>query len=147
MGSLVPLVKSPSLMANTSELNLDEAGRFYYNIIKRGFSDFFVSDKTLYRFIIDFQKHDYVHRSIVANIGKIPFGMEMSAIIVKNVDEIEKIPLLGKEIKHAEQHVIRQFLLGSDFFWNSPRKKEIKYIGLYDPYTRPCRNPFANLHT
>jgi hypothetical protein len=39
------------------------------------------------------------------------------------------------------------FLLATDFFTNKmDEKREIKYVGLYDPYFRPCQNPFSNLN-
>lgn len=38
------------------------------------------------------------------------------------------------------------FLLSSDFFWQgSDETRIVKYVSLYNPYTRPCSNPFAIL--
>jgi len=43
--------------------------------------------------------------------------------------------------------IVGQFLLSTDFFLNKmDRNQPIKYIGLYDPYLRPCQNPFSNMH-
>ncbi|MBX7139347.1 MAG: hypothetical protein K1X83_15355, partial [Oligoflexia bacterium] len=37
-----------------------------------------------------------------------------------------------------------QFLLSSDFFLNPEQKAKVtQYIGLYDPYSRVCSNPFS----
>ncbi len=43
--------------------------------------------------------------------------------------------------------IVGDFLLATDFFVNKmDETREIKYIGLYDPYLRPCQNPFSNLN-
>ena len=43
--------------------------------------------------------------------------------------------------------LISAYLLSSDFFQNKmDDKRTIKYIGLYDPYTRPCAHPFSHVH-
>ncbi len=43
--------------------------------------------------------------------------------------------------------IVGDFLLATDFFVNKmDEKREIKYMGLYDPYLRPCQNPFSNLN-
>ena len=42
--------------------------------------------------------------------------------------------------------MVSSYLLSSDFFMhNQNESREIKYIGLYDPYTRPCTHPFSHL--
>ena len=43
--------------------------------------------------------------------------------------------------------IVGEFLLSTDFFFNKmDRSKPVSYIGIYDPYHRPCQNPFSNLH-
>lgn len=43
--------------------------------------------------------------------------------------------------------LVSAYLLSSDFFQNRmDEKRTIKYIGLYDPYTRPCSHPFSHAH-
>lgn len=40
-----------------------------------------------------------------------------------------------------------KFLLSTDFFTNKmDTSRKITYIGLYDPYTRPCTNPFSSVY-
>ena len=42
--------------------------------------------------------------------------------------------------------LVNGFLTGSDFFYNKmDENREIKYMGLYNEYTRPCANPFSHL--
>ena len=41
--------------------------------------------------------------------------------------------------------LVSTYLLSSDFFvHNQNESREVKYIGLYDPYTRPCAHPFSH---
>ncbi|HNP31431.1 hypothetical protein PJI16_06035 [Nitrospira sp. MA-1] len=41
----------------------------------------------------------------------------------------------------------KRFLLSSDFFWyGSDVTRVVKYLGFYDPYVKPCRNPFAKFN-
>jgi hypothetical protein len=41
--------------------------------------------------------------------------------------------------------LINAYLLSTDFFMNKMDEgRTIKYIGLYDPYTRPCAHPFSS---
>jgi hypothetical protein len=43
--------------------------------------------------------------------------------------------------------LVSAYLLSSDFFQNKmDEKRTIKYVGLYDPYTRPCAHPFSHVH-
>ena len=40
--------------------------------------------------------------------------------------------------------LVQQFLMSSDFFWNgADESRPVGYMGYYDPYERPCANPFA----
>lgn len=42
--------------------------------------------------------------------------------------------------------IVGDFLLSTDFFINKMDvTKPVKYIGIYDPYHKPCSNPFSNL--
>jgi hypothetical protein len=43
--------------------------------------------------------------------------------------------------------LVSAYLLSSDFFQNKMDETRIvKYVGLYDPYTRPCSHPFSHVH-
>ncbi|MEX2335733.1 MAG: hypothetical protein WD555_00505 [Fulvivirga sp.] len=43
--------------------------------------------------------------------------------------------------------IVGDFLLSTDFFLNKMDKhKTVNYISLYNPYSRPCSNPFSNLY-
>ena len=48
--------------------------------------------------------------------------------------------------RRLEENIVGTFLLSTDFFWRgSDEEREILYVGYYDPYQRPCQNPFARL--
>jgi hypothetical protein len=43
--------------------------------------------------------------------------------------------------------LVSSYLLSSDFFQNGmDEKRTVRYVGLYDPYTRPCSHPFSHAH-
>jgi len=48
--------------------------------------------------------------------------------------------------RRFEEDVVSAFLLSTDFFWRgADETRELVYAGFYDPYYRPCQNPFAQL--
>jgi hypothetical protein len=43
--------------------------------------------------------------------------------------------------------LINAYLLSTDFFMNKmDENRTIKYVGLYDPYMRPCVHPFSSAY-
>jgi hypothetical protein len=43
--------------------------------------------------------------------------------------------------------LVSSYLLSTDFFANKmDESRMIKYVGLYDPYLRPCAHPFSAVH-
>lgn len=43
--------------------------------------------------------------------------------------------------------IVGDFLLSTDFFINKmDTSKPVKFIGIYDPYQKPCCNPFSDLY-
>jgi hypothetical protein len=43
--------------------------------------------------------------------------------------------------------LVSAYLLSSDFFQNKmDETRVVKYVGLYDPYSRPCSHPFSHVH-
>lgn len=43
--------------------------------------------------------------------------------------------------------LVTAYLLSSDFFANGmDESRTIRYVGLYDPYLRPCAHPFSHIH-
>jgi len=50
------------------------------------------------------------------------------------------------QYREYRSQLVADFLMSTDFFTNGmDESMEIGYIGFYDPYLRPCSNPFSNL--
>ncbi len=57
-----------------------------------------------------------------------------------------KLPYHHKYLDYRSQ-VVGNFLLSTSFFMNKmDMHKKISFTGLYDPYLKPCSNPFSNLY-
>ena len=51
------------------------------------------------------------------------------------------------EKSYLVKDLVENYLLSTDFFINKmDESKTVKYLGLYDPYTKPCFNPFSRLY-
>jgi hypothetical protein len=54
---------------------------------------------------------------------------------------------IGSKQSGKVNQLVSAFLLSSDFFSNRmDESRVIKYVGLYDPYVRPCSHPFSAVH-
>jgi len=59
---------------------------------------------------------------------------------------IFSLPMRGKYIQYRS-FIVRNFLLSTDFFIHKmDTDSDIRYIGLHNPYKRPCSNPFSNIY-
>ncbi len=81
------------------------------------------------------------------NASKVIFDKKKRAFIFT----VFFLPKMGLpfELKYIElrQRIVSDFLLATDFFVNKMDvKREIKYLALFDPYTRPCQNPFTAIN-
>jgi hypothetical protein len=57
--------------------------------------------------------------------------------------------LFGVDVsKSGKLHnLVSNYLLSSDFFTaGMDESRLVKYVGLYDPYTRPCSHPFSHAY-
>jgi hypothetical protein len=63
------------------------------------------------------------------------------------LDEM-KIPLpFIARYKWYKQEIINQFLFSTSFFYTGmDESKPVRYLSIYDPYSKPCCNPFSNLY-
>lgn len=49
----------------------------------------------------------------------------------------------GHAFRRLEDSVVSDYLLSTDFFYyDADEQRAISYISFYDPYARPCGNPF-----
>jgi hypothetical protein len=56
---------------------------------------------------------------------------------------------LGFDSKQSKlvNHFADVYLRSTDFFYNKmDESKPVRYLGLYNPYKRPCANPFSNIY-
>lgn len=53
----------------------------------------------------------------------------------------------GAKNRQYRNYIVGTFLLSTDFFLNKmDSNKRIVYLGLYNPYKRPCGNPFSSMY-
>ena len=63
--------------------------------------------------------------------------------------KVRAMYLLGIKPEHSYSvnDIVRTYLLSTDFFMTQMNeRKTVHYIGLYNPYARPCTQPFSNLY-
>jgi hypothetical protein len=54
---------------------------------------------------------------------------------------------IGSSRSGKVNQLLTAYLLSTDFFQNKmDENKTVRYIGLYNPYTRPCAHPFSHLY-
>lgn len=78
----------------------------------------------------------------------------MRVLMIAAAFQAKELPfatLVRKRLAPFERMSCELYLLSSDYFYRQRRADEslqsepIRYIGFYDPYTRPCSNPIAQL--
>jgi len=56
------------------------------------------------------------------------------------------VEIVGKDpgtLRHGEERIVTYYLLSSDFFlMGANEKREVHYLGFYDPFRFACMNPF-----
>lgn len=61
-------------------------------------------------------------------------------------NSVFRLPYYSKYVQYRSE-IVGNFLLSTDFFTNKMDPNHaVQYVGLYDPYFRPCGNPFSNLY-
>ena len=97
-----------------------------------------------------------VERIIVSELSFLKLDKEGVARFVadytKSMPSKSKLMLkgysfLGVSTRKSQKinNLINAYLLSTDFFMNKMDEgRTIKYIGLYDPYQRPCAHPFSS---
>lgn len=121
LGAIAVTVPSVGLMATSME---DAAT----GILKKEFDYLNLDEEGLQLFVQDYLKNFY-NRSL-------------------NV-RLQSAYLLGLDSSNSDfvANMSRQYLNSSDFFINKmDTSKKVKYIGEYDPYKRPCANPFSSAY-
>ena len=110
-----------------------------FKVLKKDLEYLKVDQKYFSEFIEDARKANYWN--------KIFFDKKKKAFVFA----FHFLPKIGLpyQFKYYQLRgrIVGEFLLATDFFNNKMDESlPIKYIGLYDPYLRPCQNPFSNLN-
>ena len=64
-------------------------------------------------------------------------------LLLKGYSFIKMAPGKSQKINN----LINAYLLSTDFFNNGmDESRTIRYVGLYDPYQRPCAHPFSHAY-
>lgn len=54
---------------------------------------------------------------------------------------------IGSSRSGKVNQLVSSYLLSTDFFANGmDERNTVRYVGLYNPYTRPCAHPFSHVH-
>ncbi len=130
-----------------SIIGITIAGIFAFNdfetvvlkILRQDLKDMNIQEKHFKKFIADAQN--------TGSASKLMLDKKKKAFIFL----FFFLPKVGLpyESKYQElrQRIVSDFLLATDFFVNGmDTKKDINYIALFDPYLRPCQNPFSPLN-
>ncbi len=109
-------------------------------ILRKQLSYLNVDEDAIGRFTQDISASGYYARK--------DFGWKKQAFVnVFYFLENPWIPLPGHQrFKLYSSFFVSDFLLSTDFFLNKMDEgRKVTYIALYEPYKRPCSNPFSNL--
>lgn len=53
---------------------------------------------------------------------------------------------IGSSRSGKVNQLVSSYLLSTDFFTNGmDERSTVRYVGLYNPYTRPCAHPFSHI--
>ena len=77
------------------------------------------------------------------------FDRNKKIIVVLYTIFLNPIIKLPSQYKYTQlrEKIVGEFLLSTDFFMNKmDESREIQYFSIYDPYKRPCSNPFSSLY-
>jgi hypothetical protein len=114
-----------------------ETSRIIISVLKKKLYYLNISNQTLEAFVSDFQA------SLPSRYSKLLSWAGMLEPAYSRFEVFNLTPYTKKRFEELEEHIISNFLLSSDFFYNDAREdREIKYMGLY-PYASSCSNPFA----
>ncbi|MEQ8361803.1 MAG: hypothetical protein RIF39_08920 [Cyclobacteriaceae bacterium] len=115
-------------------INFDKAVK---GIIKKDTSKLSVEDKIIDQFMQDARNDGKWDQFNFEQKLFIKFGYYFKNTMIP-------FPYKNKFTQYRS-FIVRNFLLSTDFFLNKmDSKKKLRYIGLHNPYRRPCSNPFSN---
>ncbi len=82
--------------------------------------------------------------------GVVKFVADYTATMGKKAKlMLKSYSFMGMNASNSQKinTLLNAYMLSTDFFINGmDESKEVKYIGMYDPYNRPCAHPFSNAY-
>lgn len=112
---------------------------FVLRMLKKDLKTLNVEEQDLKRFITDANNNHYWKKNAIDSKKR---AFLFVFYFIPNIG-------LPYQFKFAQikGRIVGTFLLSTDFFMNKmDESKKLKYVGFYDPYLRPCQNPFSNLY-
>lgn len=112
-----------------------------YKVLSKDLSHLNVSFESYAQFIKEAQENNHWNKK---------FFDEKKRLFFRAYYLLDYLPVpLPYKYKYVQyrSEIVGDFLLSTDFFINKMDvNKEIAFLGLYNPYKRPCSNPFSNLY-
>lgn len=119
----------------------NDCGPFVAAVVRQRLTYLTVSAKDLENFANDFQ-----NRRIDANNRKLWVLLAAFSPFHPLLDAVVRLTPRARAYEELCDAIERSFLISSDFFFHQgDESRTVHYIGYYDPWKRPCSNPFANL--
>lgn len=112
-----------------------------FKILSKDLSHLNINEQLFTQFIREARENNHWNKKFFNN---------KKQMLVRAYYLLTYIPIpLPYEYKYLQyrSEIVGDFLLSTDFFMNKMDvNKKITYLGLYNPYKRPCSNPFSNLY-
>lgn len=110
-----------------------------FRILKKDLKDLNISEDNFRKYIDDARAYRYWEKTFMDKRKK-------AFIIFYFFIPPLNLPYQFKYVQ-MKGRLVGDFLLSTDFFMNKmDEKRKINYLGLYDPYLKPCGNPFSHIY-
>lgn len=123
----------------TALIRLYDFDTVLFKILKKDLKALNIKDTVFRRYIEDAQTYHYWDKLFLDRKKKafIIFYFFMPDLNLPHQIKYQKM----------KGELIGNFLLATDFFQHKmDEKRNINYLGLFDPYRRPCSNPFSHVY-
>jgi len=127
--------------ASITSFLISTFNKVVFNVLSKDLSHLKIDSQSFEKFIQDAQTNNHWNKK---------FFDEKKRMFFRAYYLLDYLPIpLPYKYKYIQyrSEIVGDFLLSTDFFMNRmDTSKEVAYLGLYNPYKRPCSNPFSNLY-
>ena len=124
----------------TSKVQKHDASDIIQAVIKKKLPYLKISEKDIVTFSIELSNY------MPKDASKKAAWIGIAEPLYSRLDLFSWSDITKRDITRFEEYVVEKFLMSTDFFQNhADESRRVNYISLYDPYLRPCTNPFAQL--